>query len=365
MARKLLIPGPVDLEDDVLDALRSIPEPHYGPEWVRLYRETIDGLRAIFQTTGAVYPLVGSGTTGLDAAIGSFLATGRRLALVRNGFFGDRLGEIAAAYGIELCPIDVPWGEAARPDIVRDALRRMGRVDALAVVHNETSTGILNPVREIAAVGREFDLPVIVDAVSSLGGIELRMDEWGVDLCVTASQKALAAPPGLALVAVGERAWAYMDANPVDHHGWYLNLRTWRHYADDWGDWHPQPVTMPTGTLRALNLRVRRILEEGLEQYIGRHAVAARRFRDGVRALGLGLLAPDADASPLVTAVEVAPRAAPAAVVATLRDRYDIWIGGGLGPLRDRIIRVGHMGRAISDEYVDATLAALAEVLPR
>ncbi len=363
--RKLLIPGPVDLEDEVLAELGSPLEAHYGPEWVELYNQTTEGLRTIFGTSGEVYPLVGSGSTGLDAAIGTFVARGQRLAVVRNGFFGERLAEIAGAYGIEVVPIDVPWGEVATPEMVRSVLQASLPLTALAVVHTETSTGILNPVHEIAAVAAEFELPILVDAVSSLGGVELRMDEWGIDLCVTASQKALAAPAGLALVAVSQRGWEYMDDHPVESQGWYLNLRTWRRYAREWGDWHPQPVTMPTGTFKALNLRVRQILDEGLERYIQRHAQVARRFRAGVRALGLRPLASDAAASPLVTAVEVGPGLEPSALVTTLRDEYGLWIAGGLGPLRNRIVRFGHMGKAASDVYVEAALAALEEVLQK
>ena len=360
---KLLIPGPVDLDDEVLDALGSPPTPHYGPAWVSLYNETLEGLRLIFGTTGDIYPLVGSGSAGLDAAIGSCLASGSRLAVIRNGFFGERLGEIAAAYGIDLLPIDFPWGKAAEPEVVYAALQEMGPVDALAVVHTETSTGILNPLREIAAVAGEFKLPIIVDAVSSLGGAEVRMDDWGIAICVAASQKALAGPTGLALVAVSKQGWAYMDAHAATGHGWYLNLRTWRHYAQIWREWHPHPASIPTGTFRALHVCVQKIMSEGLEGYMHRHVMAAERFRAGVRALGLSPLAADTDASPLVTAIEVAPRADPATVVAALRDEHNLLIAGGLGLLRNRIIRVGHMGKAASEEYVDAAITALATLI--
>lgn len=361
--KKLLIPGPVDLDDDVLGIMGRRPVPHYGADWVALYRETIKGLRAIFRTDGDVYPLVGSGSVAVEATIGSFLATGQRLAVVRNGFFGDRIAEIAAAYGIEVVPIEVPWGEAARPELVRRVLEGGPLPDALALVHSETSTGVQNPVREIAAVSAEFRVPVIVDAVSSLGGAELRMDEWGIVLCATATQKALAAPAGFGLVAVSAEGWRHMDANPVKDHGWYLNLRNWRRNAHAWGDWHPQLATIPTGAFSALHLRVQHILDVGLDRYIERHSRACRRFRDGVRSLGLPLLAPDEDASPLVTAVEVAPDFRPPEIVAYLRDNHDLWVSGGLGPLRDRVIRVGHMGKATSEEYVDAVLAGLGAVV--
>lgn len=361
--QRLLIPGPVDMDDDVLNALGSQAVPHYGPQWAAQYREIVANLRTIFRTEGDVFPLVGSGSTGLDAAVGSMLAPGQRLALVQNGFFGDHLYAIAVANGLEVVSITGQWGRAISLDAVRAALDSAGPVDALAFVHAETSTGALNPARELVALAKERGLPVIVDAITALGGTELRVDEWGIEVCVSAPQKALASPAGLGLVAVSPGGWAYMDSHPVGPRGWYQDLRTWRKYAAQSPDFHPQLATTPTGTVAALALQTRRILAQGLDAYIARHARAARRFRDGAAAAGIELFVPEAEATPQVSSVAVPAGVSADAALAGLREQYGFLAGGGLGELRGRILRIGHMGKAASDEYVDDALTALADVL--
>jgi alanine-glyoxylate transaminase / serine-glyoxylate transaminase / serine-pyruvate transaminase len=362
---RLLIPGPVDLDEDVLSTLGSQAIPHYGPAWAAIYQSAVSGLRPIFGTDGGVYPIVGSGSAGLDAAFGSLMAPGQRMLIARNGYFGDRLREIALAHGIEVVSVEAPWGEAIRVEAVRAALEDAGELHGLALVHAETSTGVLNPVAAIAELARERGLPVIVDAITALGGVELRVDEWGIDICVGASQKALAAPAGLAPVAVSRKGWAYMDANPVGPGSWYLNLRTWRRYAEQSPDHHPHPVTIPTGALQALALRVRQIHELGLPAYLERHARAARRFRAGLVELDLRPFVAEADATPQVTSVELPAGADAREVLAVLRERHQLLATGGLGDLSGRILRIGHMGKGASDAYVDAALVALADALGR
>lgn len=364
-AQRLLIPGPVDMDDEVLSALGSQAVPHYGPAWAAQYREMVSNLRALFGTEGDVFPLVGSGSTGLDAAVGSMLAPGQRLALVRNGYFGHHLHAIAAANGVEVITIDGAWGRAVTAEAVRDALDAAGPVHALAFVHAETSTGALNPARELVALAKQRGLPVIVDAITALGGVELRVDEWGIDVCVSAPQKALASPAGLGLVAVSRSGWDYMDSHPVGPRGWYQDLRTWRAAAATSPDYHPQLATHPTSTVAALTLQTRRILSQGIAAYIERHARASRRFRAGAAAAGIELLVPQAEATPQVSAVCVPQSVSADAALAALREQYGLLAGGGLGELRGRIIRIGHMGRGASDEYVDAAIAALADVLRR
>jgi alanine-glyoxylate transaminase/serine-glyoxylate transaminase/serine-pyruvate transaminase len=351
------------MDDEVLSALGSQAVPHYGPAWAAQYHETAANLRALFRTGGDVYTLVGSGSTGLDAAVGSMLAPGQRLALVRNGYFGNHLHAIAVANGIEVLSIEAPWGRAVRPEDVRAALDAAEPVHALALVHAETSTGALNPARAIAAIGKERGLPVIVDAITALGGTELRVDEWGIDICVSAPQKALAAPAGMGLVAVARSGWEYMDSHPVGPRGWYQDLRTWRTYAAQSPDFHPQLATVPTGTFAALALQTRRILAQGVDAYIERHARASRRFRAGAAAAGIELLVPEAEATPQVSAVVVPQGVDSNVALAALREEHGFLAGGGLGELRGRIIRIGHMGKGASDEYVDAALVALTDVL--
>ncbi len=359
---RLLIPGPVDVEEDVLAVLGAPVVPHYGAAWGAMYMELLAALRQIFRTSGTAYAMPGSGTTALDMMMGNLLRRGERIIVCENGYFSHRLVEIAAGYGAEVIRVEAPWGEAISPDAVRAAFRDAGPVHALALVHAETSTGVVNPLREIAAIGVEHGVPVLADAITALSGVELDMDGWGVDFCASASQKALAAPAGLGLLAVSERGWKLLDSKPDAYPGWYLNLRRWRDYTNETPPWHPHPVTVPPGNVKALHLQTHKILAMGLETYIARHANAAARFRAGLAARGMSALVNGAAAAPTLTLVNLPAGAVQQTVIDQLREQYGLYTSGGFGPLQGRVLRIGHMGKAASDEYVDAALAALGEI---
>jgi alanine-glyoxylate transaminase/serine-glyoxylate transaminase/serine-pyruvate transaminase len=273
------------------------------------------------------------------------------------------MATIAEANGLEVDRVTVAWGRPLDLGSITARLRAR-RPDALAVVHHETSTGVLNPLPEIADLARRWGLPLVVDAVSSLGGVELPVDEWGIDLCVSVANKCLAAPPGLALLSVSARAWERIRANPA-RRGWYLDLHTWQQYAREWAGWHPYPTTLPTSNIMALRISLQRILKEGLPAYQARHRGAARRVREGLQALGFPLFIEEAWASPIITAVSAYPGSTPEDFAAFLKDRHAILIGGGMGPLTGKICRVGHMGRAHSEDYVAAFLAGAADFVRR
>ena len=361
--QRLLIPGPVDINDEVLQALASPPMPHYGPAWAAMYHEAVDHLKHLFGTSGDVYPMVGSGSTGLDSMIASFVATGKRMAIVRNGYFGDRLAIIAKSYGVEVFDITGEWGRAITVDQVRQALNEHGPFDVLGVVYAETSTGALNPLPEIAALAKEFGLPIVVDAVTGFAGTPLELDAWGIDMCVSASQKALAAPAGLGFVAISPKGWQYMDEHPVGPRGWMLDVRYWREAAKVGHDSHPQLATMPTGLMQAVTLRLRQVVGIGKAEYVALHQRAATRFRQGLHSMDVAYLVPDAEATPQVTAVTVPNHKDAQQVIGTLRERYGFMATGGMGPLAGKIIRVGHMGKGTQDDYIDDALEALADVL--
>jgi alanine-glyoxylate transaminase/serine-glyoxylate transaminase/serine-pyruvate transaminase len=360
---RLMIPGPVDVEPEVLAAMGQPISAHYGPEWVEIYEEVVALLREVFQTRGDVLLMPGPGSAGLDAALGSLLPAGGRVLIPTNGFFGERMATIAEANGLEVGRAAFEWGMPLDLTLVEDRLRTK-RMDALAVVHHETSTGVLNPLSEIAALARKHGLPLVVDAVSSLGGVELPVDEWAIDLCISVANKCLAAPPGIALLSVSEWAWERIEANPA-HRGWYLDLRTWRQYARDWAGWHPYPTTLPTNNILALQVSLRRILEEGLAAYQARHHAAAQRVRDGLRKLGFPLFVEEPLAAPIITAVGPYPGRAVEEFAAFLKSEHGILVGGGMGPLRGRMCRVGHMGRANSEEYIVAFLAGAEDFTSR
>jgi alanine-glyoxylate transaminase/serine-glyoxylate transaminase/serine-pyruvate transaminase len=356
---RLMIPGPVDVEDDVLAAMAEPTLPHYGKLWLDVYNETVDLLKHVFGTRHDVLIMSGPGTVGLEAAMGSLLRAGDPVLIPHNGFFGRRMGIVAQGLGLDVRTVEGPLGQALDPEAVRQALLRQPEIEALVVVHLETSTGVLNPLRELAAVARERDVCIIVDAVSSLGGVPLPVDEWDIDVCVTVANKCLGCPPGLTLLSVGPRAWEQMARRPDRSHGWYVNLEVWKQYAHDW-PWHPYPVTLPTNNIVALRTSLRHVVKSGLGPTYARFARSAGRVRSGLRGMGFEIFAAECCVSPLVTAVHALPGMDVPDLQRYLMKERGIMIAGGLDELAGKIFRVGHIGKAASDEYTEAFLDGVA-----
>jgi alanine-glyoxylate transaminase/serine-glyoxylate transaminase/serine-pyruvate transaminase len=354
-----MIPGPVSLEPEPAAALAQPVQPHYGPAWVVTHNETMSLLRQVFGTQGDVFALVGSGSAGLDAAIGSLLAPGQKALVGVNGFFGQRLAIIARMYAVEVVEVPAEWGRAIDPAAFENALRAHPGAAAVILTHVETSTGVMNPVQAVARLAKAAGVPIIVDAVSSLGGLPLEMDAWGIDLCVSASQKALGGPAGLSPVAVGPGAWAAIERRGSTGRGWYLNLLVWREYAQTHKHWHPFPVTIPTNTFLALQAGLRTLLAEGLPQRFARFARLAARLRGRLAELGYQPLASEAEAAPLVTAAYSLPGVPSSRIVEYLDREHHLKIAGGFGPLHDVIFRIGHLAPSVSDDDLDHVLAAL------
>lgn len=364
MTGRLMIPGPVPLSESVAEAMAAPVQAHYGPVWVSIHNETLQLLRQAFVTEGDVFILVGSGSAGLDAAIGSLLAPGDTALVGVNGYFGQRLAAIARAYGAHVVEVAAEWGEPLAPELFESTLRQYPGAKAIIATHVETSTGVVNPVREIAHLANVRDVPMMADAISSLGGVEFAMEAWGVDLCVSASQKCLGGLAGLAPVAVGPRAWAAIEKRlaAAPGPGWYLNLQTWREFAQTQKDWHPFPVTMPTNAILALRAGLRDLIAEGIPQRLSRYRALMARLRAGLQALGFQPLAADSCAAPVVTAAHSLPGIPSDRVVEFLERSHGIKIaGGGLGPLQHTIFRVGHMAPSISERDIDDVLAGLED----
>jgi len=363
-APRLLIPGPVDVDDDVLEVLGASVVPHYGAAWGAMYVEMLEALRRVFRTRGTAFALPGSGSTALDMMMNNLLRRGDRVIVAENGYFGHRLGEIAESYGAQVIRIEGQWGEPIDPDAVRAAFRGAGPVTAVAMVHAETSTGIVNPLREVAAIADEHGAAMLADAVTSLGGVELDMDGWGIDFVASGSQKSLAAPAGLGLIGVSERGWQRLAALPPAERGWYLDLRRWRRDAEETPPWHPHPVTVPPGNVRALHRQLQKIHAMGLDAWLARHVHAAARFRAGLAERGLKPLVDGPAAAPMLTITGLPDGADQREVIDQLRERFGLYCSGGFGYFQGRALRIGHMGKAASDEYVDAALAALGALFP-
>ncbi|MDY6876851.1 MAG: alanine--glyoxylate aminotransferase family protein [Chloroflexota bacterium] len=360
---KLFIPGPCEVDEDVLEAMAQPTLRHYGPEWLEVYHEVLGSLKEVFQTQNDIFLVPGAGSTGLDMALGSLLAAGGTVVVGDNGFFGERIGTIAAACGLRVVSFTAPPGQPLDPGDLRRVLAQEPTAQAVALVHHETATTVLNPLRELAQVTHQAGLPIIVDAISSLGGVPLPVDEWDIDVCVTVTNKCLECPPGLALISVGPRAWEWVDRNADQVHGWYLNLRTWREYATEWGDWHPTPVTMPTNNILGLRVSLRQIMDEGLDAHFTRYRRAAQAVRRGLDEVGFEMLVEEQFASPIATAVKARPECDPHELMQYLAQVYGILIAGGIGPLRGRVFRVGHMGKAATRPYLVEFLFAVETFL--
>jgi alanine-glyoxylate transaminase / serine-glyoxylate transaminase / serine-pyruvate transaminase len=359
----LLIPGPVTLTERVLSTLAQPVRAHYGDDWVELYNGVTRRLAGIFGTGGEVFLLYGPGRAAMEMALGSLLARGDQVLAVGGGFFTSLAADIARSLGLEVRSLRPDGYHPASPEAVAAELAQHPEIRAVVVVHHETDLGLVSSVPEICGLARERGVLTVVDAVSSLGGIPIDMDAWGIDVCVAVANKCLGGPVGVAPVAVGRRAWEAVDDGRPKAAGWYLNLSTWRRFVNTMGDWHPHPATMPTSAVAALGVALDEILETGLEAHLARQAAAAGRTREGLRKLGFEMLVADEWASPVTTAVWARPPMEIADFQRWLRERHRLVIGGGLADLAGRLFRVGHMGAAADPAVVDAFLAATADYL--
>jgi len=361
--KRLFTTGPVDVFDEVLEALGSPVVPHYGPEFVRIYREIQAHCRTILGCSGDVFVMGGAGTAGVDACVGSLVPTGQRMLIPVNGFFGYRMVLTARAYGIDVVSEEFDWGTPIDLERMRRRIGQEKGLVALGFVHHETSTGMLNPIRELVSLAHNEGLPVFVDAISSGGGVPINMDELGIEVLVTLSSKCLAAPPGLSLVAVSPRGWAAMDRSGPPNHGFYQDLRTWREYDVAWGDFHPSPSSLPTNLVLALHAALLRIDRIGFEEHRESIAQAAQRVRDGLSDMGFSMMITGDHAGPMVTAVAARPEFDISELINYLDSEHGLVVAGGVGPLRGKMLRIGHMGKATTTVYTDALLYAVAQYL--
>lgn len=353
----LRIPGPVPLPPNVLQALCRPMINHRGPEFAAILREVTANLKTVFQTQNDVLIFTASGTGGLEAAVANTLSPGDRVVAASIGFFGERFAEIAQRFGAQVTLLQFPYGQPADPEAVRRELQK-GGYRALLVTHNDTSTGITNDLAALSAVAREADVLLLVDGVSSVGATPLPTDAWGCDVVVTASQKALMAPPGLAMVSVSPRAWAAHQQARMPRY--YFDFTLAKKYLEI----GQTPATPAVSVFFALQESLRLILAEGLENWIARHARIAARTRAGIKALGLRLFGDERYASNAVTAVEAPPGLDVGQLLKVLREEFNIVLAGGQGSLAGKIFRIGHLG-LVREEEIDAVLAALRVCLPR
>jgi alanine-glyoxylate transaminase/serine-glyoxylate transaminase/serine-pyruvate transaminase len=360
---KLYTPGPGDVDEDVLASLATPVIRHYGPEWLEIYHETQNLLQQVFKTKNEIFFVPGPATALVDMAIGSLLASGEKIIVGDNGFFGERLAQIARGYGLQVVLLKAPLGEPLDPDGLQALLQAHPDAKVVALVHHETGTTVMNPLRQLAALAHQDGRVVVVDAVSSLGGADVRVDEWGIDICVTTPNKCLEAVPGIGFISVSPRAWQLVDSHAQTNHGWYLSLKTWRYYATEWGSWHPTPVTLPTNVILAARTSLLKIVEMGLDAHFEKYRQASNAVRQGLRSIGFEMFVKDEYASPIVTGVCRRPEFELDEMIAWLVEQREIAVGGGLGELSDKMFRVGHLGKAATREYLIDFLFAMEAFL--
>jgi len=352
----LLIPGPTPLPPEVLEELAKPAMPHYGDAWVKAHAEAQEMLRYLWSAPDAhMFPVAGPGHAALEALAYTFLRPGDRAIVVSNGFFGERTQEVFQTHRVKVDLVASPWGSGPDLTALREALKSPAK--AVAVVHNETSTGITNDLDPIVEAAHAAGAFVIVDAVSSLGGIPLPFAKLGVDAAFSASQKCISAPAGIAPVAVSRSLWESTDPKSVD--GWYLNLYTWDRYEREWGEWHPTPTTISSNVFYAFHRALKLLRQEGLEARIARHARVAARLRTALADLGFRPLGPASLLSNTVACFTPPAGVDANRLVARLRDEHHIYISGGLGPLRGKTIRIGTMGTQADPEIVDWLVKAV------
>jgi alanine-glyoxylate transaminase / serine-glyoxylate transaminase / serine-pyruvate transaminase len=335
----LMIPGPVQIAPDILEAFNGQTAAHYGPEWTEIYLSTEKMFSKLVNSDGRTFLMPGSGSLGLDTVATTF-CRGKKCLILNNGMFGNRLYEIVGRQAGAIKDLQFPLNRPINPDEVEKELAA-NSYDIVFVPHAETSTGILNPIEKIASVAGKHGVMFFVDAVASAGIEKIDMRNWGIDAVVTGSQKGMETPPGLGIVTINRKMLDYLDTLPEN--GWYTSLKVWCEYYDKWHDWHPFPVTLPTNTIIALQKSMEKMFQEGVENRQQLYRNASDRFREAVRALGLSPYSQEGDQAHGLTSVSTGGKFDPAELVTYFRMEHNILISGSFGELKKDVFRVGHM----------------------
>jgi len=359
-ARLLLGPGPSLVDPRVLQAMALPLVGHLDPKFLELMNRVQEMLRYVFQTENEVtIPISGTGSAAMEAAVANMVEPGDKVLVCVCGYFGQRLADMAARYGAEVQVITRPWGEVFTPEEVKAALeKRPAKI--VAIVHAETSTGVLQPLEEIINVVHSFEGILIVDAVTSLGGLPVRVDELDIDVCYSGSQKCLSCPPGLGPITMGARAIDKLEKRESTVANWYLDMSIVKKY---WGKERTYHHTAPISAIYGLYEALRIVVEEGLEARFARHRRHAELLWQGLEEMGLSLHVPLEYRLPTLTTVRVPEGVDEAQVRSKLLQEYNIEIGGGLGDLKGKVWRIGLMGYSSRYENVVMVLAALKRLL--
>jgi aspartate aminotransferase-like enzyme len=355
---QLRIPGPTPCPKEVLQAMSRQMINHRGPQFAQMLNDVTAKLKECFQTKEDVFLLTGSGTGGLEAAIVNTLSPGDKVLSVSIGVFGERFANIAQQFGAEVVPLKFEWGKAADPDAVREALKKEPGIKAVLVTHNETSTGVTNDLEAISSVVKQADKLLLVDAISSLGSINLPVDAWHCDVVVTASQKGWMVPPALAMVSVNQEAWqAHAKAKMPRFYWDFTKAKKYLETGET--PWTPA-VSVVFGFVVALDM----MLKEGMNNVFARHARVGKAARDGVKSLGLSLFADEKYASNTVTAVAGTDGLDIKKMRKILREEHQVILSGGQQKLDGKIFRIGHLGW-VNEDDIKEVISKIKIVLPQ
>ncbi|MCA9613487.1 MAG: alanine--glyoxylate aminotransferase family protein [Sandaracinus sp.] len=359
-ARVLLGPGPSDVAPSVSRALAAPTVGHLDPYFLGVMDEVRAMLREVFGTKNVLtMPMSGTGSAGMETLFVNLVEPGDRVLVGIHGVFGGRMAEVARRCGAEVVTVNVPWGQPLDVEKMREAAKGQS-FDVVAMVHAETSTGVLTPLAPFRALADELGAMLLVDAVTSLGGVSIGVDEHGVDGIYSGTQKCLSCPPGLAPVSLSERAWTKLKNRKTKPQSWYLDLELIGSY---WGSERAYHHTAPINMLYGIHEALRLALEEGLPARFERHVRHAKALTAGLEALGLELPVPEASRLPPLTLVAIPEGIEDAPVRKALLERYGIEIGGGLGDFKGRAWRIGLMGTGSTPRNVLLCLGALHETL--
>ncbi len=357
-AKQLRIPGPSPVPPSVQRAISRTMIGHRSGDFTKVMKRVHEGLQQIFQTESEIAILAGSGTAAMEAAVANLVSPGDSALVLVGGKFGERWQELVEAFGGRAVVLEYPYGEGADPQQVAEKLAAHPEISLVFATQNESSTAVLNDIEGLTKVAHEHGAMIVVDAVSGLGGAPLPMDEWGVDVVVSGSQKCLMLPPGLSFVAAQEAAWKRMES--VQSHRYYFNLPAYRKGVAKGQTPYTPAVSLIFGLEEALRL----ILEEGLENTFARHRLLRDMVRAGIRALGLPLYVDEKWASPTLTAVGIIDSFDVEAFRKIVSQECGVVLAGGQAELSGRIFRIGHMGYATPLDML-TTLAAIEVGLMR
>jgi len=361
--RYLMTPGPVEVSERTLKALSLPVTHHYSPEFIDIFHDTTEKLKKIFQTKKDLIIMQGEAVVGLEASVANILNPGDRVLVLDNGPYGAWFGIYVENHGGEIVRLKEDYKKAIDPEKVRGMLEKEKNIKAVTLVHMDTPVGITNPVEEICSVVKQFGALTIVDSVAALGGMEIRPDDWGIDICICGSQKCFSCPPALSPISVSEEAWKAMEQREKPLRTTYLSMLD---YRDTWIKNKTFPFTPFVSEVYALNESAAEILEEGLKNVFARHRKVAQAVRDAVEGIGLRLWPEShAIASDTVTAVCVPEGIDDLELRRIMAEEYGVLIAGEVPGLKGDIFRIGHMGHGAYMDNVLVTIAALEKALQK